>query len=255
MMRRHRLLWIDYGMRCSLFSPSKFAARIAWCSVVVGVLSAPMAGYAGTLETTPSETAITLNQKVITGSTNLSDKVLIAHCGLEGCPISASQLLSTSNSKIDQAPGLSDSLWSNLVLSMALQRDSEVQALTKKLGRVDSLTLVSVAAISALGLAQGLDTLSTIEQDPHPKHPAVIGIIGSSASLASLGGRVFFSYRYRKQLEARQLAIKSQVEAIITHYESGNPTESDKIALVTLIGERATQEFIGLWETKHLSQK
>ncbi len=183
--------------------------------------------------------------------TDAKKPLLIAHCGMEGCPMSQAQLLNSTKTSAGESSAMTDSLWGNLILSMAFQRDPEIQAISRKLGHVNTLTLASVAAISGLGLAQGITTLHTLNDDPHKKYPVILGLVGAGASVFSIGATIILSHRYQKELNDRELVIKNQVMTIINDFEGGEPTALDKTALKGLIGERATNEFMGIWQADH----
>lgn len=169
--------------------------------------------------------------------------------GTEG--VGASQLLEGPQDKRTGSP-FSDSLWGNLLLSMAYQRDEEIKQISKRLGQVDLLTLTSVTSVSGLGLAGGLRTLNCLNKsDKDPVFPTILGIIGSSATLGTVGVRTVLAHRYGKKLRARQAAIKNKIEELLDAMEHDRYTRSVHEQLAALIGERATKEFEQIWAASH----
>jgi hypothetical protein len=164
---------------------------------------------------------------------------------------------------------LTDSLWGNLLLSMAYQRDAEVQKYVKRLGRVNTLTFLSIAGISGLGLAQsivslsslkGSETLPVMGHDDGDSHvhtnaqsrvPATLGVIGSGTTVLTLGIKAILDGYYSKRLSARQALIQNQMTHILDQFEAGDISPETKTQLTQLVGQRATKEFLQLWEASH----
>lgn len=165
--------------------------------------------------------------------------------------VGASQLLEGPPNRQTGSP-FSDSLWGNLLLSMAYQRDEEIKQISKHLGQIDLLTLTSVASVSGLGLAGGLRTLNCLNKsDTDPISPTILGIISSGATLGTVGVRTILTYRYRKKLRTRQVAIKNEIEQLLYAMEQERYTHSMHEQLKALVGERATREFEQIWVTSH----
>lgn len=196
----------------------------------------------------------------------------IAHHGGEGgsatvgAALGSSHVLTNLSAHVQKSTW-SDSLWGNLLLSMAYQRDPEIMRLAKKLGRVNTLTLLSVAGVSGLGLAQSIVAYNDIkpqsidvteahhaggEDHVHipasSKAPATMGIIGSSATIATLGLRAILNKRYCGRLEKRQLVIRQQVEDLLSRLDADGQTPGVEQELAGLVGPRASREFIQLWQ-------
>lgn len=200
----------------------------------------------------------------------------IVHHGAEGGGevgtlgvTAASQITSASLSAKVDYNSVTESLWGNLLLSMAYQRDPELQKLVKKLNRVNTFTLASVAGVSALGLAQSINALSntgpqTINITPahHPgghdhvhvpaesKTPSTLGIIGSGATLVTLGIRTVLNKRYNSKLAKRQAQIQHRIAEILSLMENGNRSAAQH-QLTGLVGARATGEFLQIWDATH----
>jgi len=172
---------------------------------------------------------------------------LVAHH--EGSGLGASQLLTTGVSSV--GGGLTKSLWGNLIISMAYQQDAKIQAITKKMHRLGIFTLGSIAAISGLTIAQGIDGLVTLQQDPHPLHPPILGLVGSSLTLGTIGTQAIVGHRYKKQLLARQRDIQEQVLHVIEHLKTEGDSDHVRTNLSQLIGKEAMEEFMQIWASVH----
>ena len=82
--------------------------------------------------------------------------------------------------------------------------------------------------------------------------PGILGITLSGATILTFVGRIYFNHRYNSKMKARQMALKQQIEAILSHLEYSEANCSDmRKELTTLIGQRATGEFLQLWQSSH----
>ncbi len=177
-------------------------------------------------------------------------------CGLCGCSETCavvgveSEAQSRKNSAI-----MTDSLWGNLILQMAYQRDEKIKKLSKRLGLVNLGTMVAVSAIAGGALAQGIDSLYML--NPSDGHldsytPGIIGVSLSGATLLTFGTKIALTYKYQRQLKARQKELKQQVEKLLNHLEySDSKCDEARKELTDLIGERATREFMQIWQSSH----
>ncbi len=109
----------------------------------------------------------------------------------------------------------------------------------------------SVGLISALSVAQGIDSLVTLQQDPHPYHPPILGLVGSSLSLISVATQASLNHRYKKQLLAREDELAHQVSHVLEHLRSDGLTDHLQAELSGLIGTQGAQEFLELWQAAH----
>ena len=146
---------------------------------------------------------------------------------------------------------VSKSLWGNLLLNMDYQQDKQLQDWMKILHRVDSFTLGSVTAISGLGLGQSIHGFRTRNEEPHPASPGVMGIISASGSLGSLVVRLGMNHHYGKRIAKRQAEISGQVQNVLAQLKDGAPFSNVQAALVSLVGEEATEEFSEIWHATH----
>jgi len=159
----------------------------------------------------------------------------------------------------------SDSMWANMLLPMAYERDAEVQKYVKRQSRANLFTMLSIGGVSGLGLAQSIVGFNSIHGDrsfPVEEHdggeghvhmhgesriPAMMGIISSGVTVATLGAKMAFDQVNCRKLVNRQLVIKEQVEGILTKLKSGEPYENVSAQLVMLLGPMATEEVGMLW--------
>lgn len=149
---------------------------------------------------------------------------------------------------------ITDSLWGNLILDMAYQRDPQLRKLYKEFGIVNIGTMAAIAGIAGGTLAQGVVALATLNprQGNDTYLPGAIGIGMSGLTIATFVGRAAINHHLAKCLRKRQLEIKHQVEAVLAHLEKEDGQGSDsKKELVSLIGERAANEWLQLWRSSN----
>ncbi|MCA9798585.1 MAG: hypothetical protein KC474_03480 [Cyanobacteria bacterium HKST-UBA04] len=157
-------------------------------------------------------------------------------------------------------PQLTNSLWGNMVLTMAYARDEELNRIMKKQARVGKWAGRSAVAMSGIGLASSVVSLATlgssdhgshVEGDEHSNHgsgprdnptAAILGVTGSGLSLATLGTSQMMRRHYGKRLDQRQAEIQEAVWEGMTHYT----TPQGQAKLTELIGPQATGEITQL---------
>jgi hypothetical protein len=151
---------------------------------------------------------------------------------------------------------LTDSLWGNLILDLAYQRDPHLRKLAKRLNLVNLGTMGAVTGIAGGTLAQGIIALSVLNP-PDPKSdsylPGAIGVGFSGITILTFAGRAALNQVLAKNMRKRQLDIKHQVESILAKIEAShgeNPEAQSE--LIALIGERATNEWLQLWRSSNV---
>lgn len=208
-----------------------------------------------------------------------ADESLLAHHGGEGATAaaaignaSAAPVLGVLNGRVSKK-SYSDSLWGNMLLGMAYARDPELQKLERRLGQVNTLTMLSVFGVSGLSLAQNIHAFNQTTEpqsiDVTPAHhpgghdhvhipaekidrtPSTIGMIGSGVTLGALGLRAVFGKVYATKMMNRQVEIRKNIDSILERLEQGVAIASVQPDLNTLIGERAGSEFLMLWRAIH----
>ncbi len=193
-----------------------------------------------------------------TANTLINNKpVLLAQaaaCSTCGAELNPLLLLATGKERKDRSP-LTDSLWGNLILELAYQRDPELQKIGKKLNLVSLGTLGAIGGIAGGTLAQGISAIYVINPSPGRQDsyaPLILGTALSSATLAVFAARILLNHKLAKQTSNRQFALKAQVESILAHMESsGAKCDAAKKELTGLIGERACREWIDLYQSSH----
>jgi hypothetical protein len=153
-------------------------------------------------------------------------------------------------------PLITDSLWGNLVLDMAYQRDAEIKKLVKRLNLVNLGTMGTIAAVAGGTLAQGIIALSVINPPP-PQHdsylPLGIGAGMSGLTLVAFAGRAALNHCLMTRMRNRQLVIKHKVETILAQFESSHGENAEaETELTGLIGKRAANEWAQLWRSSNM---
>jgi hypothetical protein len=225
-------------------------AAVGFSAVAPAATTVPVTGLAAVATSVAADSShVSLGRLSTTAEVTPSaesDNRLLAH---HESAISATPLLTAGATSIVSA--VSKSLWGNMILSMAIQQDHQVQRIAKKLGRMSGVIFTSVGMISALGVAQGIDSLVTLQQDPHPYHPPILGLVGSGLTLMSVAGQAAMTHHYKKQLVVRQGELAHQVSYVLERLNTEGSTEAVKVDLQGLIGEQASGEFLGLWRAVH----
>jgi hypothetical protein len=162
--------------------------------------------------------------------------------------------LLTAGSQPLKTSQLMDGLWANVLLSIALQRDAEVQHIHRWSRRLNGATTVAIMGVSGLGLAQSIHALNSIEPKTydvsgHDDHSHVhipaasrvlstMGIIGSSVTLGTLGVRVVGGHILGKKMTRRQTELQNQLLAALS--------TKNEAELATLVGPQTASEYLSL---------
>jgi hypothetical protein len=150
---------------------------------------------------------------------------------------------------------LTDSLWGNLILELAYQRDKELAKLAKRMNIVNLGTNASIGSIAVGTLGQGVAALSTL--NPPTGHedsygPGILGTTLSTVTIMTFVARMYFNHKMQKDVQDRQIAIRTQVESVLNHLERSDSKCPDaQKNLTDLIGERASREWLQLWQSSH----
>lgn len=241
----------------ALFLSRKAVAAAVLVSVLCGATGGPV--LAKTL--TPAQTINSLSVETPTSQPS----VLLAHH--EGATSAASSLLAgVSNGEASSE--VLDSLWGSLLAGMAYRRDAQLKAIARKMGRSNNAFLLSIAGISGLSLAQNITGLAAVnnghestghhedeESEGHGHHdsPAssIMGVVGSGLTLGSIGVHAYLEHRYKKQFIRRQQDINTQILHVLGELEEGMSNDQVNTELVSLVGQRASREFMQLWQAVH----
>lgn len=183
--------------------------------------------------------------------------IIVAQANLapEVADVAAAGAVVMKKQKKDE-PLITDSLWGNLILDMAYQRDPKIKHIMKRLNLVNAATMGTIAAIAGGTLAQGIITLATLNppdgrQDSYL--PGAIGVGMSGLTLVAFTGRAAINHSLMQKMHERQLEIKHQVEAILAQFESSQgANEAAQLELQSLIGPKATNEWVQLWRSSNV---
>jgi hypothetical protein len=140
---------------------------------------------------------------------------------------------------------ITDSLWGNLILDMAYQRDPQLRKIAKRLNIVNFGTMAAITGIAGGTLAQGVIALATLNPPPGRSDsylPGAIGVGMSGLTIVTFAGRTVINHVLSKNMRERQLAIKHKVESILAQIESTHGENP----------ERATNEWLQLWRSSNV---
>jgi hypothetical protein len=178
-----------------------------------------------------------------------------ASCATCGTELNALSLMEGTTTKHKDKSILTDSLWGNLILEMAYQRDKGLQKLAKRMNLVNFATMASIGTIATGTLAQGIIALKSLNPQPGFEDsytPGILGITLSSATLMTFVARMYFSRKIQVEVRDRQLALKKRVETVLFHLEHSHADCADaQKELTELIGQRACHEWTQLWQSSH----
>ena len=186
-----------------------------------------------------------------------AETILIAQaasCATCGTVLDPLLLVGSGGKKKNKAL-LTDSLWGNLILEMAYQRDEQLKKLAKRMNIVNFGTLASIGTIAGGTLSQGVIALGTL--NPPAGHedsytPGIIGVTLSTATILTFVARMYFNHKMQTDVQDRQIAIKTKVEAVLDHLERSESKCADaQKDLTALIGDRACHEWLQLWQSSH----
>jgi hypothetical protein len=185
-------------------------------------------------------------------------KVLLA----SACPACGAPELATIALAVDSTTGkgkkkslLTDSLWGNLILELAYDRDPELSKLAKRVRLLNGATTASVFGIAGGTLAQGISALYVLNPPnggPDSYAPLFLGTALSGTTMIIIGARAYLGHQLAKHIEQRQIQLRDRVQNILSHLEySQGQCQDARQQLKELIGERACSEWIQLWQSSH----
>lgn len=185
------------------------------------------------------------------------DRTLIADacdsCGVElGVAVASADIIEDARRKKSL---LTDSLWGNLILELAYDRDPMLGKLARRVRLMNFGTRAAVFGIAGGTLAQGISALYVLnppDGKPDSYAPLNIGVALSGATMALMAARVLFGHRLAKRIKNRQLSIRDRVERVLAHLESSHGRCSKaRSQLEEIIGKRACNEWLQLWRSSH----
>jgi hypothetical protein len=150
---------------------------------------------------------------------------------------------------------LSTSIWGNMILKLAYERDPELQKLRgwNKITDVDTATILGGAASGTLG--QNIVAIHTLNPPDGLRDsyaPGIAGLALIGMTNIAIISRTGLNFGLRKKIRARQMAIRQRVETILNHleYSEASCPEAQK-ELAEIIGDKAAEECIHSWTTSH----
>jgi len=179
--------------------------------------------------------------------------IACATCGCsELCPIA---MMKDNEDNGKNGVSLSDSLWGNIILKMAYQRDPQIQKLTKHIKGVNTLTDGTIATTAGGTLAQNIISMATLNPPPGEYDSYLPGSLGLGLSgllNVVFDGSILVNWRLKKKIKTRQLIVRQNVETILNHLEySETACPQAQIELAQIIGNRAAGDCIQLWRSSH----
>jgi hypothetical protein len=195
--------------------------------------------------------------KIIAGAPKGDRPVLIAQasCAACGAELLPAALLAADIKDHRNQSLLTDSLWGNLILELAYDRDPELGKLGKSVRLMNLGTTTSVFGIAGGTLAQGISALYVINPPPGKPDsyaPLNLGVALSGVTMLVLASRVYLGHKLAKHIQQQQLQIKNRVQGALAHLEhSDGQCQSAQSELKDLVGERACREWIQLWQSSH----
>lgn len=203
--------------------------------------------------TVKAETKLVLEQPASKSEASDAPQLLAcATCGCsEVCPLAL-----VDPSQVDSSV-LSESIWGNIILKMAYQRDPELTKMSRRLGTANGASMNALLGVAGGTLAQNMVSMAALNPPPGIEDsygPGTVGLALDGVTNIVFGTRAVINYRYHKKIKARQLVVRQHVEQILQHLEFSKTDCSEAQAdLATLIGERASKECLQLWQSSHLA--
>jgi hypothetical protein len=185
----------------------------------------------------------------------LTSQLPVSACAACGCSEVCPLVAMDANVAERDRSLLSNSIWGNIILKMAYARDPEVLRLSKKLRITNFGTTTGLAGVAGGTMAQGIVGLAALNPPdgmPDSYAPGIVGLGLETAVLMIFAGGPLVQHKFRKELRARQLAIRQQVEQILQHleYSKTNCSEAQK-ELAELVGDRGARDCVELWQSSH----
>jgi hypothetical protein len=186
---------------------------------------------------------------------SLEEKPTLIACATCGCSELCSISVADDLSNGKGSSSLTDSIWGNMILKMAYDRDPELRKYRKRLKLGNNTTSGALMGIACGTLAQTTTSLVTLNPPEGMTDSYAPGFIGLTLDVCAnviFSARAGINYGSKKAMRARQLVVKRRVESILDHLEKSQTecaqAQSD---LTGIIGERAARDCIQLWQSSH----
>ncbi len=242
-----------------LFRPclSRLIASLVLCALLLPSLPTNAAGTNQAQSALAADTQALGLPGPVAKALKEDKHILIAQasCATCGAELVPAILLATGGREQKNQSLLTDSLWGNLILELAYDRDPELSKLGKSVRLMNFGTTASVFGIAGGTLAQGISALYVLNPPagkPDSYAPLNLGVALSGATMLVLASRVYLGHKLAKHIQQQQLQIKNQVQTALVHLEhSDGQCDEARAQLKNLIGQRACNEWIQLWQSSH----
>lgn len=164
--------------------------------------------------------------------------------------------LGTQSARKRKRSIITDSLWGNLILEYAYERDPELSKLGVGVKLMNIGTQFAITSIAGGTLFQGIYAMAALNPPaPHQDSyvPGITGIVLSSATVLTLGARMFIGHELGGHIRKRQMELRDQVETLLARLEDTHCDDTvANMQLRHLIGERASGEWLQMWRATHV---
>ncbi len=150
---------------------------------------------------------------------------------------------------------LSNSIWGNIILKLAYDRDPQLSKFKRTTRGVNAGAAATLAAAASGTLPQSVMSIYTLNppdgvQDSYA--PGIVGVVLEGATNLALLAQLGINRGIRNKVRARQQAIRDKVEAILHHLEFSETNCPDaQKQLSEIIGDKAAAECMDLWRSSH----
>ena len=203
----------------------------------------------------PIEALATSDSSSRANISTTQEKPILLACATCGCS-EVCPLALVDPSKSDSSV-LTESIWGNIILKMAYQRDPQLQKLSSHYGIASATSVDALTCVAVGTLGQNVSSLAALNPPTGIEDSYGPGTVGLSLDVVTnvvFGARAAASYHYHKKIKQRQLVVRQHVEQILQHLEYSKTDCSEAQAdLAALIGERASKECLQLWQSSHLA--
>lgn len=150
---------------------------------------------------------------------------------------------------------LSNSIWGNIILKLAYDRDPELAKFKRTTRGVNAGAAATLAAAASGTLPQSVMSIYTLNPPdgvPDSYAPGIVGVVLEGATNLALLAQLGINRGVRNKVKARQRAIRDKVEGILHHLEFSETNCPDaRQQLTEIIGDKAAGECMDLWRSSH----
>lgn len=153
----------------------------------------------------------------------------------------------------------SDSLWGNLLLNMAYQRDPLLKKFIRKRNMLGPAIFASTLGIFTLNTVIGAYTMGQAWQStllppnqPGGRHllvtPNAMVVAAGAMGLLTLGGSTFWFLHYDRKIKERQVFLRKSIDALLVKLNHEGETPEIRETLGAFVGQQATDEFLRIFK-------